>query len=391
MRIRAAIARRGQNRFAIEDCVMDPVPRRREARLRMLACGLCHTDLAARDQHLRTPLPAVLGHEGVGVIEALGPETEGLRVGQRVLASFGACGECPSCASSAPAYCRHLARLCLLGQRLDGSSPLSQDGAPLTGHFFGQSSFATHAIVATANLVPLGEDLPAALMAPLACGVQTGMSAMVNVLRAGPGDAVAIFGCGGVGLAAVIAARIAGCERILAVDLHEERLALARSLGATAVARARRDIDAGGHAIARGSADSRDAGAGIDAALSIATDWGGLTHALDTTGQPAVIETAFLKLLRPRGTLVCAGVGKPDAVLTLPHNLVMLSGKTLRGTIEGDADPRTFVPRMVGWYREGRLPLERIVRTYPFEAIDEAVADMVSGRVVKPVLVFEQE
>ena len=100
---------------------------------------------------------------------------------------------------------------------------------------------------------------------------------------------------------------------------------------------------------------------------------------------------AFLKLLRPRGTLVCAGVGKPDAVLTLPHNLVMLSGKTLRGTIEGDADPRTFVPRMVGWYHEGRLPLERIVRTYPFEAIDEAVADMVSGRVVKPVLVFEQE
>lgn len=372
MRIRAAIARRGERRFAIEDCTMDPVPRRREARLRMLACGLCHTDLAARDQHLRTPLPAVLGHEGVGVIEALGPETQGLRVGQRVLASFGACGECPSCASQAPAYCRHLARLCLLGQRLDGSSPLSQDGAPLTGHFFGQSSLATHAIVATTNLVPLDEDLPPALMAPLACGVQTGMSAMLNVLKAGPGDAVAVFGCGGVGLAAVMAARIAGCQRILAVDLHEERLALARSLGATATAIARADAT------------------GIEAATPIAADWGGLTHALDTTGVPAVVEATFLKLLRPRGMLVCAGVGKPDAMLSLPHNLLMLSGKTLRGTIEGDADPVDFVPRMIRWYREGRLPLEQLVRTYSFEAIDEAVEDMVSGRVVKPVLVFDE-
>ncbi|SEL23012.1 aryl-alcohol dehydrogenase [Roseateles sp. YR242] len=365
MRIRAAIARRGDTRFSIEDCILAAEPQRREVRLRLLACGICHTDLAARDQHLRTPLPAVLGHEGVGVIEAIGSEVTGLAIGQRVLASFGACGECPSCTSHAPAYCRHLATFCLLGQRLDGSSPIGQ----LTGHFFGQSSFATHAIVASTNLVPLAEDLPPALMAPLACGFLTGMSAMAQVLAVGPGHAVSVSGCGGVGLAAVMAARIMGCERILAIDLQPQRLQLAMELGATATA----------------LADEQ----GIAAAHPIVAGWEGLTHALDTTGAPAVIEATFQRLLRPRGRMVCAGVARPDATLTLNHNALMLSGKTLRGTIEGDADPVQFVPRMIDWYRDGLLPLERLVRTYPFEAINDAVADMSAGRVIKPVLVFD--
>lgn len=367
LRIRAAVARRGEHRFTIEDCTLAADPREREVRLRMLACGLCHTDLAARDQHLPTPLPAVLGHEGVGVIEALGPDAGPFRIGQRVLASFGACGRCPSCVARAPAYCRHLARFCLQGRRLDGSSPLSQDGEPLTGHFFGQSSFATHAIVATTNLVPLDDDLPPALMAPLACGVLTGTSAMITLLAPGEDAAVAVTGCGGVGLAAVMAARILGVPRILAVDRVPERLALAATLGA--------------HATAPDMA----------AAAEVAAAWGGLTHALDTTGQPAVVEPLFLKLLRSRGHLVCAGVGRPDATLCLNHNALMLSGRRLQGTIEGDSDPPTFVPRLLAWYRQGLLPMARLVRTYPFEAINEAVADMEAGRVVKPVLVFDDD
>ncbi|WP_069235228.1 MULTISPECIES: NAD(P)-dependent alcohol dehydrogenase [Burkholderia] len=365
MKIRAAIARRGTHRFSIDDCTLEAEPHRREVRLRLLACGICHTDLAARDQHLRTPLPAVLGHEGVGVIEAIGPEVSELHVGQRVLASFGACGECFSCMARAPAYCQHLARFCLQGRRLDGGSPLSQDGAPLTGHFFGQSSFATHAIVAAANLVPLDPDLPPALMAPLACGVQTGMSAMITILAPDVDSAVAVFGCGGVGLAAIMAARIQGCRHILAVDRLEERLVLARELGATATAH------------------------DIEAAVEPVAVWGGLSHALDTTGQPALIEHAFLHLLRSRGQLVCAGVGRPEATLNFNHNALMLSGRTLRGTIEGDADPRSFVPRMLDWFRQGRLPLHRLVKTYPFDSINEAVADMEAGRVIKPVLVFD--
>lgn len=370
MQIRAAVIRSGERSFSIEDCELDTQPREREVRLRLLACGLCHTDLAARDQHLRVPLPAVLGHEGVGVIEALGPGVEGFAIGQRVLAGFGACGQCPSCTAHAPAYCRHLARFCLQGRRLDGSSPISAGagrylGETLTGHFFGQSSFATHTLVATANLVAMPDDLPVELLAPLACGVQTGMSAVVNVLEPAPGATLAVFGCGGVGLAAVMAARILECDQILAVDRVPERLALARELGATATAT---DIES--------------------AAVAVA-NWRGLSHALDTTGAPSIIESAFNQLLRPHGKLVCAGVGQPDAVLNFNHNQLMLSGKTLRGTIEGDADPRSFVPRMLDWMRQGRLPLQRLVRRYAFEDINQAVADMESGLVVKPVLIFE--
>lgn len=371
MSIRAAVARAGEQQLRIETCALDATPREREVRLKLLACGICHTDLAARDQHLRTPLPAVLGHEGVGIIEAIGPGVQGFAVGQRVLAGFGACGQCASCTAHAPAYCKNLARFCLQGRRIDGSSPISAGegsylGDALTGHFFGQSSFATHTIVATANLVALPDDLPAELLAPLACGVQTGMSAVVNVLAPQPGATLAVFGCGGVGLAAVMAARILDCAQILAVDLVPERLALARELGATATATS------------------------VEKAAGMVAGWRGLSHALDTTGTPAVIEPAFNQLLRPRGAMVCAGVGRPDAVLNLNHNLLMLSGKTLRGTIEGDADPRSFVPRMLQWMREGRLPLERLVRGYPFESINDAIADMESGRVVKPVLIFEQ-
>ncbi len=369
--IRAAIACAGDPHFRIEACELESVPREREVRLKLLACGICHTDLAARGQHLRTPLPAVLGHEGVGIIEAIGPGVQGFSVGQRVLAGFGACGQCASCAAHAPAYCRHLARFCLQGRRIDGSSPISAGegaylGETLTGHFFGQSSFATHTIAATANLVALPDDLPAELLAPLACGVQTGMSAVVNVLAPQPGATLAVFGCGGVGLAAVMAARILGCAEILAVDRVPERLALARELGATATATS------------------------IEDATATVASWRGLSHALDTTGTPAVIEPAFNQLLRPRGVMVCAGVGRPDATLHFNHNLLMLSGKTLRGTIEGDADPPSFVPRMLQWMREGRMPLDKLVHTYPFESINEAVADMEAGRVVKPVLLFEQ-
>lgn len=365
MRIRAAIARRGQARFEIQDCELDEHPRERELRLRLLACGICHTDLAARDQQLRTPLPAVLGHEGVGVVEALGPGVQGFQVGQRVLASFGACGGCPSCLARAPAYCQHLARLCLQGRRLDGSSPVRYLGEAITGHFFGQSSFATHAMASTTNLVPLDDDLPPALMAPLACGVQTGMSAMLDLLAPAPDEPVAVFGCGGVGLAAVMAARLLGCRQVLAVDRLPARLELARELGATAVA------------------------ADMDQAAAEAARLGGLAHALDTTGHPAVVVPALQQLLRPRGQLVLAGVGRPDAQLDLNHNLLMLSGRRLRGTIEGDADPPRFIPRLLDWYRQGRLPLHKLVRTYPFEAINDAVADMEAGRVVKPVLIFE--
>ena len=329
--------------------------------MRLEACGICHTDLSAQDETMATPLPAVLGHEGVARIESLGSGVEGFQPGDRVLMSYGACGKCTSCLHDTPAYCRHMVTLNLQGRRLDGSSPIALEGRPITGHFFAQSSFATHAVAGITNLVRLDEDLPAALMAPLACGVQTGMSSVLDVLDPAPHQRIAIFGCGTVGLAAVMAARIRGCEQILAVDLREDRVALALELGATA-----------------GAVSGRD---DLKAAVK---SIGGIHRAFDSTGHPGVIEAAF-NLLLPRGQLLCAGVSSADASLKLHPMQLVFSGRSLRGTIEGDANPRLFIPRMISWFREGRLPLDQLVTTYPFHEINSAVADMTSGRGGQPL------
>jgi aryl-alcohol dehydrogenase len=358
--IRAAVAR-AQQPFVIETVELDD-PRAHEVRVELEACGLCHTDLHAKDHGYGTPLPAVLGHEGVGRIEALGPGVEGFEIGDRVLMSFGACGECPNCRDRMPAYCRHALDFNVFGRRRAGSSPLSFREGPLTGHFFGQSSFATHAIACATNLVRIGDEFRPAELAPLACGVQTGVGAVINSLDAGPADAIAIFGCGTVGLAAVMAARIVGCERIVAVDLRDERLELALELGATEIINNSRSH--------------------LPSALR---QLDGLTLAFDNTGQVDVIEAGFAAL-RARGRMVLAGVSPRNSALRIDPNRVMGGGRTLRGTVEGDADPPRMIPRMLGWMRAGQLPIGRLITCYPFEQIDDAANDMLAGRVIKPVL-----
>jgi aryl-alcohol dehydrogenase len=375
-RIRAAIARAGEP-FTIEACELDE-PGTHEVRVRIEACGICHTDLAAKDHGFGTPLPAVLGHEGVGRIEAIGAGVSGFELGDRVVISFGACGQCSSCREQMPAYCQHALDFNLFGRRLDGSSPIStispsspgspgspgspDANRPLTGHFFGQSSFATHAIASATNLVRVDAELSASAIAPLACGVQTGVGAVIDVLQASPADSLAIFGCGTVGLAAVMAASIVGCKRILAFDLLDARLELARELGATTTINSAHN----------------------DIAASL-RELGGLTLAFDNTGRAEVIEAGFAAL-RPRGRMVLAGVSPRGTSLRIDPNRIMGGGRSLRGTIEGDADPRRAIPRMLEWVRSGQLPVERLVTRYPFERINDAVEDMRAGRTIKPVL-----
>lgn len=361
MRIHAAVARAGAP-FTIEACELDR-PGGGEVLVCVEACGVCHTDLSAREQRYGTPLPAVLGHEGVGRILAVGAGVERVAVGDRVVMSFGACGRCRSCAQGMPPYCEHAVALNVFGTRISGGSPIRQDGHEITGHFFGQSAFATHAIASATNLVRLDEDLPVALMTTLACGVQTGVGAVINVLAATGGESIGVFGCGTVGLAAVMAAKIAGCTRIVAVDVRADRLAVAQELGATEVV------------------DNTQTDAEV-LIKRLAVDL-----AFDSTGRPEVIEAAFAGL-RPRGRLVLAGLSARGSTLAIDANRLMSSGRTLRGTVEGDADPVAFIPRMIDWYRRGLLPLERLVTTYAFEQINAAAADMLAGRVIKPVLLM---
>ncbi|MFO0693840.1 MAG: NAD(P)-dependent alcohol dehydrogenase [Polyangiales bacterium] len=364
MEIRAAIARRGEP-FRIEPCELG-APAADEVLVAIEAVGLCHTDLTAKEHGLGTPLPAVLGHEGVGRIVELGAGVQGFAIGDRVLLGYGACGTCPSCGNARLAYCRHGLTFNLFGRRLDGSSPVALAGQPITGHFFAQSSFATHAIARTTNLVRLDEDLPPHLMAPLACGLQTGLASVADLLRVGPSDTLGIFGCGAVGFGGLMAAVIAGAKRIVVVDVDPSRLELARALGATHVIDANREP--------------------LEAALR---DLGGLGLAFDTTGSGKVIEAAF-GALRPAGTLVCAGLGKKGDAIAIDPTTLVTSGRTIRGTIEGDANPREFVPRAIAWFRQGKLPIDRIVTTYPFEAIEDAAEAMRTRRAIKPVLLMPQ-
>lgn len=362
MNIQAAVARAGAI-VDIETCQL-AAPAQSEVRVRLEACGICHTDLLAMGGQLGTPLPAVLGHEGVGVVEALGEGTSGFSVGDRVVMSFGACGGCRACREAAPAYCSAALAMNFAGRRIDGSAPMSLGRTPITSHFFAQSSFATHTIASTRNMVRLDPDLPPQLMAPLACGVQTGMSSVLNVLQPGGADRVAIFGCGTVGLAAIMAAAIAGCREIIAVDLNPARTELALELGATA-AIVSRDSDLGAELKKHGS----------------------LNGALDATGSIPVIETAF-RALAQRGQLVCAGVSPAGRNLAIPPRELVFGGRTLRGTVEGDANPKTFIPQMIEYFRAGRLPLEKLVRTYPFTSINQALADLSTGAAIKPVLMM---
>lgn len=359
--VTAAVAYHPNQPFSLKTCQLDgPAPG--EVLVTVEATGLCHTDIAARDQDMPLPLPAVLGHEGVGRIEALGEGVTGFQVGDRVLLGFGACGQCGNCQDQAPGYCDVGAVFLLQGSRLDGSSPMTCDGEAITGHFFGQSSFATKTVAIATNLVKVPEDMPAELLAPMACGVQTGMGSVMLSMAAKPGKAIAVLGCGTVGLSAIIAAKIIGCDPIIAVDRMPSRLELAKELGAT-------------HCLS-----------GDDLLQNLA-QLGGLDYALDTTGVPAVAEAA-IDVLKPRGVMVCVGVGKPGACLNIDMGMLMATGRQVRGAIEGDAVPADFVPKMIDFYKQGQLPLEKLVTTYPFEQINQAVDDAHSGAAVKPVLLM---
>ena len=364
--IKAAIAWSPERPFTIETCELaDPGPG--EALVRIAACGICHTDLAVKQQHVPIPLPMVLGHEGAGVIERLGPDMDGFAIGDHVVLSFAACGACPDCHDGHPAFCDQFLPLNLAGAR-EGGSGITHGGAPLNGHFFAQSAFASHALAARSNMVKVDKDLPLALLAPLGCGIQTGMGTVLNSLRPAAGESLAVFGAGSVGLAGVIAGVIAGCSSIIAVDVKPERLALARAVGATHV------VDG-----TRGDAVE---------AIRAVTGGRGAHCSFDTTGVPAVAAQAF-RCLRKRGRSAYVAAPPAGTVYGVDAYDLLNSGGSIRGVIEGDAVPAEFIPEMVAHFRAGRLPLEKLVSPYPFARINDAVRDTESGAALKAVLVME--
>ncbi|MFT4307560.1 MAG: NAD(P)-dependent alcohol dehydrogenase [Microbacterium sp.] len=362
---RAAVLPGGGEPFHIEEIEVDE-PRPDEVLVRIAATGLCHTDLGVRFGGIPFPGPGVIGHEGTGVVARVGSAVTDLEAGDRVVLSFTSCGACDRCTAARPAYCRQWYPLNIgLGSRSDGSTPLHRAGQRLGAHFFGQSSFAEYAIADRRSVVKIDADIDPQLLAPLGCGVLTGVGSIWNVLDPGRDDTVAVFGTGAVGLSAVIAAALRGVRTLIAVDVVPARLELARELGATAVF------------------DGRDEDL-VDA-IREATGGTGLDRAFDTTGNPGVGRAA-LDALGTNGTLAVCGAPPPGTEIPVDIQGV-LTGKTLTGVTMGAADPARLVPELARLVQAGRLPLDRLVGTYRLDEIERAVSDMHEGRCVKPVIV----
>jgi aryl-alcohol dehydrogenase len=362
MDIKAAVLREPHSTFVIESAQLDS-PRPDEVLVQLVATGVCHTDIAIVEQILPLPTPFVLGHEGAGVVLETGASVSGLAPGDHVVLTFGSCGACDQCEGGHPAYCRSAAMLNFSGCRADGSATIRDArNEPVNAAFFGQSSFATHALAPVRNVVKVSCEAPLKYLGPLGCGLQTGAGTVLNVLKPGPKSTFVIFGTGALGFAALFAARMLGCERIVAVDRVASRLDLARELGAT------QTINAGE--------------CSLDEALA-ALD--GIDYALDTTGVPAVVEAA-IRALKKRGELALLGASPEKSMTTDIMHLI--DGRVIRGVVEGDSDPSKFIPFLVGKFMAGEFPVDRLTAFYPFESIDTAVADALSGRTIKPILVF---
>lgn len=359
MQITAAITRTQGAAFSIEPVTLSG-PGANEVLVRIVATGVCHTDAVARDLGI-APFPIVLGHEGAGVVEQVGGNVTRLAPGDHVVLSFAHCGACEHCLTGHPTVCSLFNDLNFGGRMDDHSARLHQDGGDLAT-FFGQSSFATHAVAHARNVVKVDKDVDLALLGPLGCGIQTGAGTVLNALRPEFGTSIAVYGCGAVGLSAIMAAKIAGCPQIFAVDVHDSRLALARELGAT-------------HAF---NGRQVDVVAGIKAASG-----GGTHYAVETTGVPPVVKQS-LNALRPLGKVAIVGV-TPAMELDV-HNDLMAEGKAMVGVIEGDSVPRVFIPKLVEFYKAGRFPFDRLVRFYDFDRIAQAFEDSANGTTVKPIL-----
>ncbi len=359
----AAVLWQGQKSVSVETVEIE-APRPGEVLVKIVATGVCHTDMVMRDQLLPTPQPVVLGHEGAGIVEKVGAGVDHLKPGDAVVISFNNCGTCLSCREREPAYCQEFFPRNFFATRTDGSTSISKDGTAIHSNVFGQSSFANYALSHTQNTVKVDTDVPLELLGPLGCGFQTGAGAILNALKVKKGRSLAIFGTGAVGLTAVMAAKIASANEIIAIDLNRERLDLALELGAT-------------HAI--------NAGDGDTAAKILEICPGGIDYTMDTSAHIPVVQTA-IEVLAPRGVCGLVGAFKLEDTLQLNATHLLSGGRSVRGIVEGDADPHSFIPQLIQYYRQGQFPIDRLTSFFDLENINEAIAAGESGSVVKPIV-----
>jgi aryl-alcohol dehydrogenase len=363
MEIKAAVTFKQSDEFRMEQLDLSE-PNADEVLVRVVASGICHTDLAARDGHLPLPPPpSVFGHEGAGVVEKVGKGVTKVKRGDQVVLGWDYCGECAACKAGKNLYCFNFFLYNFNGARVDGSTTLKKGDQVIHGNFFNQSSFASFALANERNVIKVAKDVPLEILGPLGCGVMTGAGAVMNSLQAKAGDSIAIFGVGPVGMSAVLAAVVCKCAPIVAVDIHEGRLKAAKEFGAT-------------HTVNASKGD----------VIKVIQDitGGGPHFTLECVGNPAVFRQA-VDVLPRLGVCGLVGVVPPGTEVTLDMDLIM-NGRTIKGILGGDAIPDQFIPELIKLYQQGKFPFDRMITSYPFDEINKAVEDMEKGLVIKPVL-----
>ncbi|MBI4610720.1 MAG: Zn-dependent alcohol dehydrogenase [Candidatus Rokubacteria bacterium] len=367
MKAKAAVLFEVGKRLEIREVEVE-APHTGEVRVKMAAGGVCHSDLHVMTGHLMAPLPAILGHEGSGVVADVGPGVTSVKPGDHVIPLWRlSCGECEYCTGGRPALCPAGTGIRMTGRLLDGTSRFKLNGQEIK-HFAGVSSFSQFSVVPEKAVVKIPSDLPLERAALLGCAVITGVGAAINAARVRPGSSVAVFGSGGVGLNVVQGAAIAGAEKIIAVDVMDNKLEFARRFGAT-------------HTV------NASAGSPVEQVRAL-TGGRGVDYAFEVIGLPATMRQAY-DCLAKRGVAVVVGVTPMTTEVSVPVMSLVFEERVLTGSVYGSSRPRIDILKLIDLYRAGRLKLDELLtRTYPFEQINEAYEALERGEVARSVVTF---
>lgn len=365
MKIKAYTLEQANAELKLEELDLDE-PKFGEVLIKVVASGICHTDVSGiANSFGLNQYPVVLGHEGAGIIEKLGPGVQGYEVGDHVLMSYPFCGKCDTCMAGYQHICENGIPLQYNGVMADGTGRLSRNGKPIK-NFFLQSSFATYSVMEAKQLVKVDKSVDLKMFAPLGCGALTGAGTILNFWKCGNGDTVAIIGAGGVGMSAMMAAHASNCKKIIMIDVNKGRLDLSLSLGATDVINVKEVKD-------------------LTAEIMTITGGKGVNYLVETSGKTDVFNAASAALA-VRGE---AGIIAPDMSPTEVGNLFFyLYRKTMHCIVLGMTTPQAIIPKMLELNKRGLFPYEKLVKQYKFEDMNQAIADMKSGVTVKPVLVM---
>jgi Zn-dependent alcohol dehydrogenase len=365
--MRGAVLRAPGEPVAIEDLHVEE-PRAGEVRVRVEAAGVCHSDLHYMTGHLAARLPLVLGHEGAGIVEALGPGAgKRVAVGDRVAFLWRPrCGECEACVAGNPVLCHYGRVLAATNGLMDGTSRLRDRDGEEVHHLMGVSCFAEQVVLSETSVVPVPDGVPPEIAAISACAVITGVGAAIDLMNGAAGTPVAVIGAGGVGLAAIMGTRLIGAQPIVAVDVDPRKLELAARLGAAA------------------TIDARD-GDVVDRIIE--ATGGGAAWVIDAVGRPETMQQG-LAALRPNGTLVAVGLAGADETFAVPVNDLVQRQKRIVGALYGGSNPRIDIARIFSLYLAGRLPLDELLgERRPLSQINEAYAELRSGAIGRSILV----